>query len=877
MKTKKIKNFRRGLAVLMSCMVFAPFAAVMIPNESVKAMEGTFVEDKNAQYGNERVMGSQYDHFPMEMVSQGENLVVGGGTYENYLTGGATSATVEHATVDTKTSSIWSNSAWSDSPASIVKDGDNSYIKLSYVSGSGNFAHFIQEFTNTGATTYQVEFDYYIGGSTTNCQFVLNDATLGNEPSYAIIGKGTAIDGKDGWYRYSTELEGISAETKYLRIWFNTRNSAANYLLVDNVSIKEMTSESGYTIPTETPEMPHNIWSFVNDAPAVIKKEDNNAVLSMFGANYSSFYYGYQFEKSGVYAYSFDFKPEGATDNNIGFRINPVNDTYTFDVPLRQFVGEWEESALGNGWYHFVFYIKIDDTIAYKDGSFQFWCQSKNISTLTIDNLSVKRLVSADLTGNPVWGSERIYDGGFEKMLGEQDSYTVPNVLNEENIALSSVRSNIEENAAVIKEKNKINVATLSGNDGYSSIVNRVNLQNEGKYRVQIRYAVTENYESQQDAALTYALGANAANDILANAVDDGNGYKLFTQYVTLTAEEAATINEISVRFACVNGFEADIDYVSVQKQIGSDIPQEEPPVDEDVTGKVRYDVVEGGDFEGYDVGKTFADEVTPELWGSISLDMPATIVKNDKDTTNTSNVLLLKHLEGSNKDFASAFNIYAGKTELEKGRTYYVSFDYKYNIEESLDLELKVADGRTFSMDQGFKFCFVGGTNIGHHEIWLGSVEDGDMTIGANSQKYEISKTDLGDGWARIQFAFKSNTGLSIACNSIRFLLLTNDNPDNYAMIDNVELYTYYDEGEDLPELPDNPDNPDNSSSSDDNSSSTNSGNGNGSAGGTDNAGGCNGCSSSNFGGTAVVAIVTALGVVLTYCNKERRTKNEK
>lgn len=855
---KEAKMRKRALALLVGCMMCVPYVYTAVNAIDVNAMESTFVEDKSAQYGNERVMGSQYDHFPMEMVSKGENLVLGGGTYDNYLTGSATSATVEHATVNTKTSSIWSNSAWADSPASIVKDGANSYIKLSYVSGSGNFAHFIQEFTNTGATTYQVEFDYYMGGSTTDCQALLNDSAFANTPSTPIIGTGTAIAGKDGWYHFSQEITASSSEMKYLRVWFRTGKTTANYLLVDNVSVKEMTSESGYTVPTEIPEMPHNIWSFVNDAPAVIKKENNNAVLSMFGANYSSFYYGYQFEKSGVYAYSFDFKPEGATDNNIGFRINPVNDTYTFDVPLRQFVGEWEESALGNGWYHFVFYIKIDDTIAYKDGSFQFWCQSKNVSTLTIDNLSVKRLVSADLTGNPVWGSERIYDGGFEKMLGNQDSYTVPNALNEENLALSSVRSNDGENAAVIKEKNKLNVATLSGSNGSASVVNKVDLQNEGKYRVQIRYAVTENYETQVGASLTYALGANAAKDILANSVDDGNGYKLFTQYVTLTAEEAAAIKEITVRFACVEDYEAIVDYVSVQKQIGSDIPQEEPPIDEDVTGKVRYDVIEGGDFEGYEVGKTFADEVTPELWGSVSLDMPATVVKNDKDTTNTSNVILLKHLNGSNKDFSSAFNIYAGKTELEKGRTYHVSFDYKYNIEESLDLELKVSDGRTFSMDEGFKFCFVGGTNIGHHEIWLGSVQDGDMTIGANSQKYEISKTDLGDGWARIQFSFKSNTGLSIACNSIRFLLLTNDNPNNYAMIDNVELYTYYDEGEDLPENPENPD------SSDNNTSSTDSGNG--------NTGG--GCGSSNFGGTVMIAIATALGVVLTYCNKERRKK---
>ena len=105
--------------------------------------------------------------------------------------------------------------------------------------------------------------------------------------------------------------------------------------------------------------------------------------------------------------------------------------------------------------------------------------------------------------------------------------------------------------------------------------------------------------------------------------------------------------------------------------------------------------------------------------------------------------------------------------------------------------------------MDEGFTFCFVGGTNIGHHEIYLGSVEDGDQTAGANNQKCKISKTDLGEGWSRITFAFTANTGINVACNSFRFLLLTNKNTDNYAMFDNVALYTYYDSG-DVPPPPD-------------------------------------------------------------------------
>lgn len=126
-----------------------------------------------------------------------------------------------------------------------------------------------------------------------------------------------------------------------------------------------------------------------------------------------------------MYAFSFDFKLEGTTDN-IGFRINPVEETYTFDVPLLQYQAQWEESELGEDWYHFIYYINIDDEVAYRDASFQFWCNSMNVATFTIDNVSVRRLVSADLTGNPVWSNEKIADGGFETCSATETAIRCP-------------------------------------------------------------------------------------------------------------------------------------------------------------------------------------------------------------------------------------------------------------------------------------------------------------------------------------------------------------------------------------------------------------------------------------------------------------------
>lgn len=746
-------------------------------------------------------------------VYKGDNLVVGGGTLEGYLAEDTDSepvARITHADVASQAKhGIWSNRDWGDYSAVIEKDDGNTVAKIGRSSvGAGPFAHAIWTFENQGAARYLVEFDYCMYGTTDNCAVVVNGSDFNNNnPSVSLLGyRGTPVVDRVGWYRFSEEFQ-ATANMQYVRLWYNTFNNANNYVLMDNLSVKKQTGtqvqgEGSYVVPTETPAVLSDVYSFATDAPAVIADEQDNAVVKMHGAHFSSFFDCFKFEKAGVYAVSFDFRLEGETDN-IGLRINPVEEQYTYDIPLLQYKAQWEASALGEDWNRFVYYIKIDDEVAYKDASLQYWVLSNNRATFSIDNLSVKRLVSADPTGNPGWGKELIEDGGFETVLGNKPSLTVPNALNLAHVAVGSVRSLNAEAPAEIVVHNGEFTAELSGTAGTSSIANKAVLQNEGLYLVEIRYAVTEGYAEKNDASLTYALGSFAKQDILTSAVADGDtGFQVFRQYVRLTAEEADAVDAVSVNFACIDGDTAWIDSVSVKKEIGSDIPKEETP-DDDTEGKTRYDLVSGGDFEGYDAGTSFGDSVTKDMFGTTSLDMPAQVVVNDKDAVNTSKVLLLQHEKNSQKDFSSAFNLYTSNAELEKGRTYYVTFDYKYQIAEPLDTSLVVSDGRRFTMDEGFTFCFVGGTNIGHHEIYLGSVEDGDQTAGANNQKCRISKTDLGEGWSRITFAFTANTGINVACNSFRFLLLTNKNTDNYAMFDNVALYTYYDSG-DVPPPPD-------------------------------------------------------------------------
>ena len=107
-------------------------------------------------------------------VFEGDNLVVGGGTLESYLDDGVTSETAA-ATVTEAKQGVWSNGAWSDSPATIIRENDNTYAKIGFTEGKGTFAHIIWTFENQGAGRYLVEFDYFHSGRTDNCAVGVNE------------------------------------------------------------------------------------------------------------------------------------------------------------------------------------------------------------------------------------------------------------------------------------------------------------------------------------------------------------------------------------------------------------------------------------------------------------------------------------------------------------------------------------------------------------------------------------------------------------------------------------------------------------------------------------------------------------------------------
>lgn len=228
--------------------------------------------------------------YPREAYS--ENLIAGGGTFENVLTGNE-STTAVGTTYTDPVSGVWSNTNWADSPAVISQDptdSTNSVVKLSYT--TGNHSHAIFNFNNKGVGKYLLEFDYYNGiansgnigriwsnfgkskatdvtdeeenvigsiiddaeGTWTNNRYDsttwatdapgktwhVKTATLNlvSNPSYNIH-SGNPIEGKTGWIHFKQYIElDNTLDWDILRIWAQVGTVSSNQVLIDNVSVR---------------------------------------------------------------------------------------------------------------------------------------------------------------------------------------------------------------------------------------------------------------------------------------------------------------------------------------------------------------------------------------------------------------------------------------------------------------------------------------------------------------------------------------------------------------------------------------------------------------------------------------------------------------
>ena len=122
-----------------------------------------------------------------------------------------------------------------DSPATVTKDpldADNTVLKFSYLTEGKTYSSFFKFCALEANVKYQIDFDYYVVGTTDNFGMRFAGSPTLEKTFYA--GGST-----DGWQHASWEwTTEDGAKYDSIAIWFNTKGSAVGY--VDNIVVTEL-------------------------------------------------------------------------------------------------------------------------------------------------------------------------------------------------------------------------------------------------------------------------------------------------------------------------------------------------------------------------------------------------------------------------------------------------------------------------------------------------------------------------------------------------------------------------------------------------------------------------------------------------------------
>ena len=194
--------------------------------------------------------------------------------------------------------------------------------------------------------------------------------------------------------------------------------------------------------------------------------------------------------------------------------------------------------------------------------------------------------------------------------------------------------------------------------------------------------------------------------------------------------------------------------------------------IQEDLPNVADYNLEEtvfGGDFMDLEVGHTLSMDQTEYAWGSVNLDDPGVVVAEGEG-----HALSLKQVAGSGHSFSSAFVIFHPEKIVEHTIVTF-SFDYKYN---------------GAATDGGVNVCFVGSSNSSYHLINLnGSKPVKTTEPAAKYRQWDVTHTDLANGYVHAEVSLRIDAATVNATNSIRFLMQHNSDADQELRITNVSL----------------------------------------------------------------------------------------
>ena len=247
-------------------------------------------------------------------------------------------------------------------------------------------------------------------------------------------------------------------------------------------------------------------------------------------------------------------------------------------------------------------------------------------------------------------------------------------------------------------------------------------------------------------------------------------------EYVLVAGEEYTLVgNKLTIKKDFLADFDDGVAEFTIKTSGGErQFTIEITHVQEDLPNVADYELEEtvfGGDFMDLDVGYRMNNDQTQYAWGAVSNYDDGGLVIEESDGTHA---LQFKKPEGSTKSYSSSFVIYHPEKIVEN-TIVTMAFDYKYTGQAT---------------DGGVDVCWVGSSNVSYHLIKLNGAKNAKtVEPAAKYRQWDISYSDLANGYTHVEVSMRIDAATVTATNSIRFLMKYNGQEDQELRIQNVSL----------------------------------------------------------------------------------------
>ena len=386
--------------------------------------------------------------FATKVEAAGANIIAGG-DFEGFIEEGEDRLNFTDPAFASGVKEGYGSGSW-DSYVVAVKDPlkeNNTVAKFSYTVEGKAWSSFFKFATIKAGTTYTIDFDYLVEGTTDNFGMRFAGSPVLENTFYS--GNSTN-EWKHANFEFKTDEDGSYDSIAF---WFNTNSSLENKGYVDNIVIVEKETsvdpniisggnfegfiEDGedrlnFTDPAFASGVKEGYGSGSWDSYVVAVKDplkENNTVAkfsyTVEGKAWSSFFKFATIKAGTTYTIDFDYLVEGTTDNfGMRFAGSPVLENTFYS------------GNSTNEWKHANFEFKTDEDGSYDSIAFWFNTNSSLENKGYVDNIViVEKETSVDpvdpVIDCPIDYSKTYYQSKSKTVNGDFEKFEVNTILSE--------------------------------------------------------------------------------------------------------------------------------------------------------------------------------------------------------------------------------------------------------------------------------------------------------------------------------------------------------------------------------------------------------------------------------------------------------------